>query len=624
MRTVTDRRRGITWSGLLAGAVCGVLAAAVALGVAQLVAGITGALGSPIDAIGAVAINHTPIPVKEYAIAHFGSRDKDALVTGILALLLVAAAVAGVLARRRLAYGLAVLAAFGVAGVAAAVSQPSTTWTDALPTLAGMAAAAGALVLLTRSGRSAFSSRSPRVIAGPSAAGEGTAPHGRAADAWQPANTGLPAPAASSLSPAEPEVRSDRDEDPAVPADPQAPAEPELPAPEAPRPPALPWPPSSPALPAKPESPVLHWPPPAGSEPSPGSSRRRFLLTGAGVAAVAAAGAGGGQLLLGRFSVASSRAAVRLPAPAVAARPVPAGAQLKIGGLSPFFTPNQQFYRVDTDLVVPQVAPDSWKLRIDGMVSRPVEISFDQLLRMPLTENDMTLVCVSNVVGGPYAGNARWLGVPLATLLRRAGVKAGADQVLSTGTDGMTISTPIQAILDGRDALVAVGMNGQALPVAHGFPARMVVPGFYGYVSATKWLTRLTVTTFASRQAYWTQRGYAVEAPIKTESRIDVPKPLAQVTAGRTAVAGVAWAPHRGVEAVEVSVDNGLWHQATLAAADGIDTWRQWVWTWDATTGLHSLRVRATDGTGATQTGQEASPVPNGASGWDSVVVTVT
>jgi hypothetical protein len=228
------------------------------------------------------------------------------------------------------------------------------------------------------------------------------------------------------------------------------------------------------------------------------------------------------------------------------------------------------------------------------------------------------------VVGGPYAGNARWLGVPLATLLRRAGVKAGADQVLSTGTDGMTISTPIQAILDGRNALVAVGMNGQALPVAHGFPARMVVPGFYGYVSATKWLTRLTVTTFASQQAYWTQRGYAVEAPIKTESRIDVPKPLAQVAAGRVPVAGVAWAPHRGIAAVEVSVDNGPWHEATLAAADGIDTWRQWVWAWDAPKGLHSLRVRATDGTGTTQTAQEASPVPNGASGWDSVVVTVT
>jgi hypothetical protein len=277
---------------------------------------------------------------------------------------------------------------------------------------------------------------------------------------------------------------------------------------------------------------------------------------------------------------------------------------------------------VDTDLVVPQVAPDSWTLKIDGMVSRPVEITFDELLRMPLTEADITLVCVSNVVGGPYNGNARWLGVPLATLLRRAGVQAGADQVLSTGTDGMTISTPLQAILDGRNALVAVGMNGQPLPVAHGFPARMVVPGLYGYVSATKWLTRLTVTTFARQQAYWTQRGYSAQAPIKTESRIDVPKPLAQVKAGRVPVAGIAWAPHRGISAVQVSVDKGPWHSAKLAAADGIDTWRQWTWVWDATPGLHSLEVRATDGTGAPQTSHEAGPVPNGASGWDSVVVT--
>ena len=551
---MTAKRRPTSWPALLAGALCGVLVAAVALGVAQLAAGITGALGSPIDAIGEVAINHTPIPVKEFAIAHFGSRDKDALVTGILVILVLAAAVAGALAVRRIRHGLAVLALFSVAGVAAAVSQPDATATDVLPTLAGMAAATAALVILVRAARAAFRPTSRTVIADPS-------------------------PTADAL------------------VTPDAPVTP----------------------------PVSDISSLAGGPERPsGSNRRRFLVTAGGVVAVAAAGGGAGQLLLGRFSVASSRAAVRLPDPAVAARAVPAAAQLGIGGLSPFFTPNAQFYRVDTDLVVPQVSPDSWTLHIDGMVRSPVEITFDELLRMPLTEADITLVCVSNVVGGPYAGNARWLGVPLATLLRRSGIKAGADQVLSTGTDGMTISTPLQAILDGRNALVAVGMNGQPLPVAHGFPARMVVPGLYGYVSATKWLTRLTVTTFASSQAYWTQRGYAAKAPVKTESRIDVPKPLAQVPAGRVPVAGVAWAPHRGIAAVQVSVDNGSWHAARLAAADGIDTWRQWVWAWDATPGLHSLRVRATDGTGAAQTSQEASPVPDGASGLDSVVVTVT
>ncbi len=258
------------------------------------------------------------------------------------------------------------------------------------------------------------------------------------------------------------------------------------------------------------------------------------------------------------------------------------------------------------------------------MVDREVELSYAELLKMPLTEADITLVCVSNEVGGTYNGNARWLGVPLAGLLRRAGVRAGADQVLSAATDGMTISTPVATIMDGRNALLAVGMNGQPLPVAHGFPARMVVPGLYGYVSATKWVTRLTLTTFARQRAYWTQRGYAAQAPVKTESRIDVPKPLAQVKAGPVTVAGVAWAPARGIAAVEVSADGGPWRPARLATSGGIDTWRQWMQTWDATPGVHRLQVRATDNTGATQPSRRAQPVPSGASGWDSVVVTVT
>jgi len=339
---------------------------------------------------------------------------------------------------------------------------------------------------------------------------------------------------------------------------------------------------------------------------------------------VAAASGGAGELLLRRFSVTASRSHVRLPAAARAARPAPAGAELKIPGLSSFYTPNGSFYRVDTDLVLPQVSPASWSLKIGGMVEREIELSFAELLDQPLTEADITLTCVSNEVGGPYVGNARWLGASLPALLRRAGIKRGADQVLSTSTDGMTISTPVAAIMDGRTALLAVGMNGQPLPIKHGFPARMVVPGLYGYVSATKWVTHLEVTSYAAKKAYWTQRGYAAQAPIKTESRIDVPKPLSQVKAGQVAVAGVAWAQHRGIEAVEVNVDGGPWQRARLAAADGIDTWRQWVWTWDARPGLHTLQVRATDGTGATQPSQRAQPFPNGASGWDSTVVTVT
>jgi DMSO/TMAO reductase YedYZ molybdopterin-dependent catalytic subunit len=514
------RPGGWTAATAAAGALAGILTAAVALGVAELAAVITGPASAPVIAVGETAINLTPVPVKDFAIAHFGTHDKEALVTGILLLLVAFAALIGVLAVRRMAYGLAGLAAFAALGAAAAVTAPEASPRDVLPTLAGVAVAAVALVALVRALRTAF-----------------------------PASTGET-------------VRT--------------------------------------------------------------PDRRRFLIAGAAAAALAAAAGMAGDRLLGRFSVASSRAQVRLPAPAVPAPAIPAGTALPIPGLTPFFTANSSFYRVDTDLVLPQVAPETWTLRIDGMVDREVEITFAELLRMPLTETDITLVCVSNQVGGTYNGNARWLGAPLATLLRRAGVRAGADQVLSTAADGMTISTPVAAIMDGRGALLAVGMNGQPLPVAHGFPARMLVPGLYGYVSATKWVTRLTLTTFARQRAYWTQRGYAAQAPIKTESRIDVPKPLAQLAAGRVVVAGIAWAPTRGVDAVEVSVDNGPWHVARLAAADGIDTWRQWMWAWDATPGLHQLQARATDGTGVTQPSRRAQIFPSGATGWDSVVVTVT
>ena len=235
----------------------------------------------------------------------------------------------------------------------------------------------------------------------------------------------------------------------------------------------------------------------------------------------------------------------------------------------------------------------------------------------------MTLTCVSDPVGGPYAGNARWLGARLADLIRQARPRAGADQLLCTSVDGFTSGTPLPVVLDGRDALLAVAMNGQPLPVAHGFPARMVVPGLYGYVSATKWVTDIEVTTFAAASAYWVQRGWSQQAPIKTESRIDVPAGNSTIAPGRTPVAGVAWAQHKGVAAVEVRVDRGPWHEAQLAAVPDIDTWRQWVWMWDAAPGNHLLEARATDATGYTQTAVTAPPTPNGASGYPSAAVTV-
>jgi DMSO/TMAO reductase YedYZ molybdopterin-dependent catalytic subunit len=539
-------------AGALTGALCGLLAAAVALGVAELISAITGPQGSPVVAVGGVAIDLTPIPVKDFAIEHFGTHDKTVLITGILVLLALFAAVIGLLARRWLAAGLAGMAVFGALGVSAALSRPDAGPADVAPTLAGVAVAVITLVILVRTARDGkITLRRPQAEALSLVGAQGAA---------------------------------------------------------------------GPVRLAGPEG--LGGGP--GSGPGGGPGRRAFLVAGAGAAVVAAASYGAGDLLLRRFSAAAARDQVRLPAAARRAPAVPGAAELKIPGLSSFYTPNASFYRVDTDLVLPQVSPSGWKLSIGGMVERELEISFDDLLRQPLTEADITLVCVSNEVGGPYAGNARWLGASLPALLRRAGIKRGADQVLSTSTDGMTISTPVAAIMDGRTALLAVGMNGQPLPIKHGFPARMVVPGLYGYVSATKWVTHLEVTSYAARKAYWTQRGYAAQAPIKTESRIDVPQPLAQVKAGRVAVAGVAWAPHRGIDAVEVSVDDGPWHRARLAAADGIDTWRQWVWAWDADPGLHTLQVRATDGTGATQPSRRAQPFPNGASGWDSTVVTVT
>ena len=353
------------------------------------------------------------------------------------------------------------------------------------------------------------------------------------------------------------------------------------------------------------------------------SGRRQFLV--ASSVAVAVAGGAGlvGRVLAERSSVSKARATIKLPAPVKRAPPLPEGTDLHIGGLSPFVTPNNSFYRVDTALVLPQVPPSSWQLRIHGMVAHEVTLTFDELLKLPLIEDWITLCCVSNPVGGPYIGNALWLGTSLSKLLRAAGIRAGAEQLLCTSVDGFTSGTPVQTVMDGRDAMLAVAMNGTPLPVAHGFPARLVVPGLYGYVSACKWVTDIKVTTWAGENAYWTTRGWSQQAPIKTESRIDVPNGSATVRAGRTPIAGVAWAQHKGVEAVEVRVDGGDWNQARLAAVPDIDTWRQWVWEWDATRGSHVIEARATDKTGYTQTSALAPPPPNGATGYPTVNVTV-
>jgi DMSO/TMAO reductase YedYZ molybdopterin-dependent catalytic subunit len=362
----------------------------------------------------------------------------------------------------------------------------------------------------------------------------------------------------------------------------------------------------------------------AGAEFDLSAPRRQFIVAAGVSVAAAAIGEFAGRNLATRKNVSTALQTLKFPRPAVPAPPLPGGVNLPVPGISSYITPNSQFYRVDTAIVLPQVDPSNWTLRIHGMVAREVTVTFDQLLHRPLIEDYITLTCVSDPVGGPYIGNAKWLGASLASLLRAARPLSGANQLLATSADGFTTGTPLNVVLDGRDALVAVAMNGAALPIEHGFPARLVVPGLYGYVSACKWVVDLEVTTFAAAQGYWIPQGWAQQGPIKTESRIDVPSDGTSLQAGQVAVAGVAWAQHKGIEAVEVRVDSGPWHEATLAAVPDIDTWRQWVWQWPATAGTHLIEARATDKTGYTQTSMAENVAPNGASGYPSTQVTVS
>ena len=576
---MSGSRRGSSgpWAGRRAwlGAIAGVLAAATALGVGQLVAGLTGADGSPVVAVGQLQIDFTPPWLKNFAINEFGSDDKLVLVSGILVVLGIFAAVIGVAATRRLGYGMAGLLLFAAIGLTAAATRPAASVRDLLPTLAATAAAAFVLrLLIERVGPQAWGDTGE---AGASAVEPGSGSDG-AADSGLPMVPDLPPGMGRPGGVIRPSAGQGRD-----------------------------WLAGAPR-------------PPGPVEPA----RRGFLAASVTTAGVAALAGLAGRSLAERSSVTIARNALKIPKPAPATVPtLPPGTDLHIPGLASFITPNNNFYRVDTAIVLPEVDPSSWQLRIHGMVSREITITFDELLKRPLIEDYVTLCCVSDPVGGPYIGNALWLGTSLASLLREAGIKAGADQLMCTSVDGFTSGTPVQTVMDGRDALLAVAMNGQPLPIAHGFPARMVVPGLYGYVSATKWVTDINVTTFAGNYAYWAQRGWSQQAPIKTESRIDVPNGESQIRPGRTAVAGVAWAQHKGIETVEVRVDQGPWNQARLATVPGLDTWRQWVWEWDATRGNHVIEARATDKTGYTQTTAQAQPEPNGASGYPSVAITV-
>lgn len=367
-------------------------------------------------------------------------------------------------------------------------------------------------------------------------------------------------------------------------------------------------------------------PPSAPVEPSGTAApeRRRVLQGLALVGGLAVVTGVGGRLLgTGRRDVSDERAAVELPQPSAPEAPVAPGVDLRVPGLTPYLTSNSDFYRIDTALIVPQVSKDDWSLRIHGMVDREIRLTWADLANRPAVERMVTLACVSNPVGGDLIGNARWLGYRLDDLLAEAGPHPDADMVLSHSTDGWTAGTPLSVLTDGRDALLAVGMNGEPLPVVHGYPARLVVPGLYGYVSATKWVTELEVTRFDRATAYWTRRGWSALGPIKTGTRIDTPRPRSRIKQGRIAVAGVAWAQHRGIRGVEVQIDNGPWQPARLAEEQSIDTWRQWVYDWDATPGTHTLRARATDATGETQTAERRDVVPDGATGHPTVTLQV-
>jgi DMSO/TMAO reductase YedYZ molybdopterin-dependent catalytic subunit len=558
------------------GALTGVLSGAIAIGIGQLLGGLTGPVGTPVVAVGQLAVDDTPSPIREFAIRHFGSHDKEVLVTGILVVLAIFAAGIGVLAMRKLWYGLAGIGLFAVVGVVAVSTRPTVRPADVLPTLAGAALAAVVMTVLVHAA-------APAEAGGRSAGAATPPPGGGGAPPGRPA-TGMPRAVPGSGGKSGP-----------------------------PRPrPGGSGPPAGRPVTRRPASPPSRWP-----------NRRRFIRVSAASAGVTAVGVVGGRLLAERSAVTAAQHSLKLPSAIRPARPVPAGANLGIPGLSTYITPNSRFYRVDTAIVLPEVPPASWHLRIHGMVQKEIHLNFDDLIRMPLIEDYVTLTCVSDPVEGPYISNALWRGVSLRALLRQAGIRAGASQLFCTSVDGFTSGSPVQTAMDGRDSMLAVAMNNKPLPVEHGFPVRMVVPGLYGYVSACKWITDIEVTTYQANVSYWAQRGWSAQAPIKTESRIDVPSGRSPIRPGRTAVAGVAWAQHKGIDAVEVRVDQGSWNQARLAAVAGIDTWRQWVWQWEATPGTHLIEARATDATGFTQTALQEPPVPNGATGYPAIQVQV-
>lgn len=487
--------------------VAGLSAAAVSVGVAQLCAPFFSPAADVRSAVGSAVIDMTPGPVKEWAIATFGTADKLFLSVMVLVTIGIAAAVAARWERPGIPIGSLAIAVGGAAGMSAVLARPGARLEDVVPTLLAALCGIGVMRLLTS-----------------------------ATDA----------------------TRHDAD--------------------------------------------------------------RRRSLQALGFLGLGVVSGVAGEILTGRLrSVEGDRGDFELPAAKPSAPPIDPAVQPKGVGLPSFITGNADFYRIDTALRVPQIARADWRLRVHGMVDRELTYSFSDLERFEPVEATVTLTCVSNPVGGDLISTATWTGYRLQDLLQDSGIHADADMVLSTSADGFTAGTPVEALTDGRDALLAIGMNGVPLPVEHGYPARLVVPGLYGFVSATKWVVDLELTRFDRAQAYWTKLGWAARAPIKTQSRIDVPREGQRISEGPVIFGGVAWAQHRGVRGVEVRLDDGPWQAAQLAASYSNDTWRLWSYAANAESGPHTLSVRAIDGTGAVQTGEPAPVVPDGATGWHTV-----
>lgn len=583
---------GALWQpGFMISAAVGFVALGLAIGIAELVSALGVWLGwlstasSPITSLGTSFIHLTPEWLKEYAIRTFGQHDKDALRIGMYITLFLVSLVIGLIARRNPRVAAAVTVVLVLVTMTSIYTTAGVIAFDALPIIIG--GAAGMYLLVTVFRRMV----DPRVLT----SARSTVKLG----ATGPANRAVPATAQSvELTHSGP----DSDLDPAgdlYDAKPGTSGDQHPMAVAAGRA-------ATPATSAR-----------------PGIDRRQFFRLAAIGAVVAAAAGAISRWIPSTAQVTASRAKAIVPIPS-SKQAIPADADFKINGLTPYVTPTEGFYRVDTAFVPPNITAEEWGLKIHGMVDKEISISYADLIARPQIQRDITLTCVSNPVGGNLAGNATWIGARIQDLLKEAGPNGGADCVLATSKDDFTQTVPLDALTDGRDALLAVAMNGEVLPILHGFPVRMVVPGLYGYVSACKWVVDLKVTKFAQESAYWTQRGWSDHGPIKTASRIDVPKGFAQFPAGDVTIAGVAWAQHRGISSVEVQIDNGPWQKAELAGDASIDTWRQWKYTWKANSGTHTVQSRATDGTGAVQTSAVQDVLPDGATGYDSRSIVVT